>query len=163
VWFKSSFSNRFASMTADIAAPLANRIGLYEQNSVEESGCMRDVDGKTVGIVDHSHKRCKDYQIADEGPQKAIQFRIRRRLVPEIKKAFQFEVTRMERYIVACYDAGEGGYFRPHRDNTTKGTARRRFAVTLNLNSEDYDDAYLRFSEYGPQLFKLPTGGAVVF
>ena len=51
----------------------------------------------------------------------------------------------------------------PHRDNTTKGTAHRRFAVTLNLNSEDYDGGYLRFLEYGPQLFKAPTGGAVVF
>ena len=124
---------------------------------------MRDFDGKTVGIVDHSHKRRKDYQIADEELQKETQFRIRRRLVHEIKQAFQFEGTRMERCIVACYDAGEGGYFRPHRDNTTKGTAHRRFAVTLNLNSEDYDGGYLRFLEYGPQLFKAPTGGAVVF
>ena len=138
-------------------------IGLYEQNGGEESGFMRDVDGKTVGTVDHSHKRRKDYQIADEELQKATQFRIRRRLVPEIKKAFQFEVTRMERYIVACYDAGEGGYFRPHREKRTKGMAHRRFAVTLNLNSEDYDGGYLRFPEYGPQLFKAPTGGAVVF
>ena len=51
----------------------------------------------------------------------------------------------MERYIVACYDSTEGGYFRPHRDNTTKGTAHRRFAVTLNLNSDEYEGGYLRF------------------
>ena len=138
-------------------------IGLYNQNSGAESGFMRDIDGKTGGIVDHSHKRRKDYQISDDELQKAAQFRIRRRLVPEIKKAFQFEVTRMERYIVACYDSNTGGYFRPHRDNTTKGTAHRRFAVTLNLNSEEYDGGYLRFPEYGPQVFKAPTGGAVVF
>ena len=53
--------------------------------------------------------------------------------MPEIAKAFQFRVTRIERYIVACYDAAERGHFRAHRDNTTKGTAHRRFAVTVNL------------------------------
>lgn len=138
-------------------------IGMYEANGGEESGFMRDVDGKTVGIVDHAHKRRRDYVIDDQEVIQGAQARIRRRLVPEIKKAFQFETTRMERYIVACYDAGEGGYFRPHRDNTTKGTAHRRFAVTLNLNSEDYEGGYLRFPEFGPQLFKAPSGAAVVF
>jgi hypothetical protein len=42
-------------------------------------------------------------------------------------------VARIERYIVACYDATERGHFRAHRDNTTKGTGHRRFAVTANL------------------------------
>ncbi|MGZ0190543.1 MAG: 2OG-Fe(II) oxygenase, partial [Alphaproteobacteria bacterium] len=138
-------------------------IDLYKANGGEESGFMRDIDGKTTAIIDHSHKRRRDFSIGDEKLVQATQARIRRRLVPEIKKAFQFEVTRMERYIVACYDSGEGGYFRPHRDNTTKGTAHRRFAVTLNLNSEEYEGGYLRFPEFGPQVFKAPTGGAVVF
>lgn len=138
-------------------------VELYESQGGEESGFMREVDGKTVAIVDHSHKRRRDYAIRDEEIIRAAQVRIRRRLVPEIKKAFQFDVTRMERYIVACYGAEEGGYFRPHRDNTTKGTAHRRFAVTLNLNAEDYKGGYLRFPEFGTQLFKPPSGGAVVF
>mgnify|MGYP002628617997 CR=1 FL=1 len=138
-------------------------IGLYNQHGGEDSGFMREIDGKTVGIVDYSHKRRRDYIIDDQKLIQACQARIRRRLAPEIKKAFQFEPTRMERYIVACYDSGEGGYFRPHRDNTTKGTAHRKFAVTLNLNAEDYDGGYLRFPEFGPHLFKAPTGGAVVF
>ena len=46
----------------------------------------------------------------------------------------------MERYIVACYAPG-AGHFRPHRDNTTLGTAHRKFAVTINLNAGDYDGA----------------------
>jgi len=29
--------------------------------------------------------------------------------------------------IVSCYAAEDGGHFRAHRDNTTKGTAHRRF------------------------------------
>jgi len=72
-------------------------------------------------------------------------------------------VTRMERYIVACYDASVGGYFQPHRDNTTKGTAHRRFAVTINLNTEDYAGGALMFPEYGRTVYRPPTGGAVVF
>jgi predicted 2-oxoglutarate/Fe(II)-dependent dioxygenase YbiX len=83
--------------------------------------------------------------------------------VPEIAKAFGFQATRMERYIVGCYSAGEGGYFRPHRDNTTKGTAHRRFAVTINLNTADYDGGELRFPEFGNRTYKPPTGGAVIF
>ena len=124
---------------------------------------MRERDGKTVLVRDHGHKRRRDYTITDEQVRSAARARIRRRLIPEIRKAFQFEATRMERYIVACYDAGEGGYFRPHRDNTTRGTAHRRFAVTLNLNAEDYEGGNLRFPEYGRQLYRAPTGGAVVF
>ena len=69
----------------------------------------------------------------------------------------------MERYIVACYDADPGGLLRPHRDNTTKGTAHRRFAVTINLNAEDYDGGDLWFPEYGYRTYRAPTGGAVVF
>jgi predicted 2-oxoglutarate/Fe(II)-dependent dioxygenase YbiX len=68
----------------------------------------------------------------------------------------------MERYLVGCYTADDGGHFRPHRDNTTKGTAHRRFAVTINLNS-DFEGGELSFPEYGPRSFKPPPGGAVVF
>jgi hypothetical protein len=76
--------------------------------------------------------------------------------VPEIHKAFQFLATRMERYIVACYDAQEAGHFRPHRDNTTKGTAHRRFAVSLFLNTGEYEGGHLRFPEYGSALYSAP-------
>jgi predicted 2-oxoglutarate/Fe(II)-dependent dioxygenase YbiX len=70
----------------------------------------------------------------------------------------------MERYIVSCYDADEEAHFKPHRDNTTKGTAHRRFAVTINLNAEEYDGGDLRFPEYRPVgSYRAPTGGAVVF
>ena len=71
--------------------------------------------------------------------------------MPEIQKAFQFQATRMERYIVACYDAEDGGHFRAHRDNTTKGTAHRRFAVSINLNADDFEGGDLRFPEFGPR------------
>jgi predicted 2-oxoglutarate/Fe(II)-dependent dioxygenase YbiX/peroxiredoxin len=138
-------------------------IGLYDQHGGRESGFMREVDGKTVGVTDHSHKRRADYDITDPEVIKAAQARLHRRVVPEIKKAFQFNATRIERHIVACYDAAVGGHFRPHRDNTTKGTAHRRFAVTLNLNAEEYEGGDLRFPEFGPRVYRAPTGGAVLF
>jgi predicted 2-oxoglutarate/Fe(II)-dependent dioxygenase YbiX/peroxiredoxin len=137
-------------------------IALYEAQGGEESGFMREVDGRTVPVHDHSHKRRRDCLIEDKAMIAALQARFVRRVVPEIAKVHQFQATRMERYIVACYDAAEGGHFRAHRDNTTKGTAHRRFAVSVNLN-DDFDGGEVSFPEYGPRSFKAPRGGAVVF
>lgn len=138
-------------------------IDLYEAQGGEESGFMREVDGRTVPIHDGSHKRRKDAQIQDETLLAQFRARVVTRLVPEIRRAFQFKATRIERYIVACYDAADRGFFRPHRDNTTRGTAHRRFAVTINLNTGDYEGGELRFPEFGPQGYVAPLGGAVVF
>ena len=135
----------------------------YEADGGTESGFMRERDGKTVLIVDHNHKRRSDWTIEDEPLRETLRQRVLRRIVPEVQRAFQFKVTRMERYIVACYDAAIGGHFQPHRDNTTKGTAHRRFAVTINLNTEEYEGGALMFPEYGRAIHRPPTGGAVVF
>lgn len=88
---------------------------------------------------------------------------ILRRVCPEVEKAFQFYITRVERYSVACYDAKTGGYFNPHRDNTSKGTAHRRFAMTLNLNVGEYTGGFLRFPEYSPHGYRHETGTAILF
>jgi predicted 2-oxoglutarate/Fe(II)-dependent dioxygenase YbiX/peroxiredoxin len=138
-------------------------ISLYEANGGQESGFMREVDGKTVMMTDPGHKRRRDHLIEDAKLQQQLALRVRRRLAPMIRRAFQFEATRMERYIVACYDAEQGGHFRPHRDNTTMGTAHRRFAVTINLNAGEYEGGDLRFPEFGRTAYRAPTGGAVVF
>ncbi|PWJ20318.1 2OG-Fe(II) oxygenase [Jannaschia seohaensis] len=137
-------------------------IGLYEAQGGQESGFMREIDGKTVGVTDPAFKRRKDYDIQDRTLVSALQARFLRRVVPEIAKVHQFRVTRMERYIISCYAAEDGGHFSAHRDNTTKGTAHRRFAVSVNLN-DDFDGGEVSFPEYGPRSFKAPPGGAVVF
>jgi predicted 2-oxoglutarate/Fe(II)-dependent dioxygenase YbiX len=137
-------------------------IGLYETHGGEESGFMREIDGKTVAVHDPGHKRRKDYTIEDEGLRRQIQHRIHRRVNPEIEKVHFFRPTRMERYIVSCYAAEDGGHFRAHRDNTTKGTAHRRYAVSINLNS-DFEVGEVSFPEYSPRSYKAPPGGAVVF
>lgn len=138
-------------------------IDYYNRCGGQDSGFMLDVNEKTVGITDYGHKRRRDCTIEDATLRHACMVRIHDRLVPEVNKAFQFLATRMERYIVACYDAEEKGHFRPHRDNTTKGTVHRRFAVSLFLNAGEYEGGFLRFPEFGQTLYSAPTGGAVVF
>ena len=137
-------------------------IGLYEQHGGEESGFMREINGKTVAAHDPNHKRRKDYTITDASLIRQVQHRIIRRINPEIERVHFFKPSRMERYIVSCYAAEDGGHFRAHRDNTTSGTAHRRFAVSINLNSE-FAGGEVSFPEYGPRSYKAPAGGAVVF
>jgi peroxiredoxin/predicted 2-oxoglutarate/Fe(II)-dependent dioxygenase YbiX len=138
-------------------------IEYYHAHGGEDSGFMRDVGGKTVGVTDYSHKRRADCEIVDQQLIKTTQERLARRIVPAIKQAFQFNATRIERHIVACYDAVTGGHFRAHRDNTTLGTAHRRFAVTINLNTEEFEGGELWFPEFSQRTYRAPTGGAVVF
>lgn len=138
-------------------------IEVYEAQGGEDSGFMRQIDGKTVLVKDHGFKRRTDHMIEDQALQAEARNRILRRLVPEIARAFNFKATRMERYLVARYDSETGGHFRAHRDNTTSGTAHRRFACSINLNTGEFEGGTLRFAEYGPRLYTPPTGGAVVF
>ncbi len=137
-------------------------IAAYERHGGEESGFMRDIDGKTTLVHDPWHKRRRDFTIEDEKLIGVIQNRVVRRIKPQIQKVHHFEATRMERYLVACYRADDGGHFRPHRDNTTKGTAHRRFAVSINLN-DGFEGGDLSFPEFGPRAFRPPVGGVVVF
>jgi hypothetical protein len=134
----------------------------YDAKGGRPSGFMREIDGMTRLVHDTGHKQRSDVLLQDPALIQAARARIARRLAPEIIKAFQFKATRIERYLVSCYDAATGGYFRPHRDNTTKGTAHRRFAVSINLN-QNFEGGDLRFPEYGRATFRPPVGGAVVF
>ncbi|KQN26949.1 hypothetical protein ASE86_09240 [Sphingomonas sp. Leaf33] len=143
----------------DVCAAL---IDVYDRQGGTESGFMREVDGKTTLISDPTFKRRRDADIDDPRLRDALAIRLRTRLAPAIQRTFQFAATRIERYIVAAYDADEGGFFNAHRDNTTKGTAHRRFAVTINLN-DTYDGGDLRFPEFGERTYRAPKGGAVVF
>ena len=137
-------------------------IAFYRQSGGEPSGFMREINGVTRLIMNDRHKRRSDVIVEDEALQRQVVARLTRRLVPQVRKAFNFHPTRIERYLVASYDAETGGFFRPHRDNTTKGTAHRRFAVSINLNA-DYDGGDLRFPEFGDRTYRPPPGGACVF
>lgn len=138
-------------------------ISLYETNCGSVSGTMTVKDGKTVGKIDRSFKRRLDYDIADPGIVQEFRSCLIDYLFPQIRKALNFQPIHIERYIVACYDGNDSGFFSPHRDNTTPGTAHRRFACTINLNAEDYTGGDLRFPEYSTKTYRAPTGGAVIF
>lgn len=138
-------------------------IDLYRANGGDESGIMREVDGRTKLVLDSAFKVRRDYTIGDGHLGRQLIARISRRLAPMVKRCFQFEATNVERLLVGCYDEQDGGHFKAHRDDTTRGTAHRRFAVTINLNADEYDGGDLRFPEFGPRLYRAPTGGAIVF
>ncbi len=139
-------------------------IDYYQRTDAQASGVTReDASGKTFVERDETFKRREDCLIADAALRDAAMHRVFWRLLPEIEKAFMWRATRMERYLVARYDSEAGGYFRPHRDNTTKGTAHRRFAVSINLNTGAYEGGELRFPEFGARTYYAPLGGAIVF
>ena len=138
-------------------------IDMYKADGGSPSGFMRQIDGKTVGIHDDNFKKRRDFVIRDEHLQRQLSAIILRRVVPEVEKAFQFKISRFERYLIACYDAQNGGYFHAHRDNTGKGTLHRRFAMTLNLNVGEYKGGFLRFPEYAPHGYKGDSGTAIIF
>ncbi len=137
-------------------------IDLFEKVGGEDSGFMLDVEGKTATVVDHRLKRRSDLVVALPELREAIRSQIVRRLVPTVDRYLQFQATRMDRYIVACYDSGVGGHFHRHRDNVNAGAQHRRFAVSINLN-RDFDGGDVMFPEFGRKVYRAPTAGAVVF
>lgn len=136
-------------------------ISLWETQN-EDSGFMKQIDGQTIGVTDYGHKIRRDHYLKSGPDEDAIKPFIVERVIPEIRKAFNYSVTRREDFRIAGYDSTRGGYFRPHRDNTTSATAHRRFAMSLLLN-DDYEGGYLRFPEFGTHRYRPTAGGAVVF
>lgn len=136
-------------------------IALHEAGEAQFTGVMRDEGDRTVAVMDALKKR-RDVLVTDPEQQAALRARLERRLFPLIHLTLGFTVTRIERFVVSCYDAADGGVFHAHRDNTTQGTAHRRFACSLNLN-DDYEGGELRFPEYGPATYRPPAGAATVF
>ena len=61
-------------------------IALYEAHGREETGVMREVEGKTVEVRDHGHKRRHDYIIEDEQIIRDLRSRFLRRVIPELKR-----------------------------------------------------------------------------
>ena len=120
------------------------------------------IEGKLKHVLSAEKVR-RDHFIKDQETNAAIMERITKRTQPEIMKAFTRQVTGVEEFKVVCYEASAGGHFRPHRDNTLKFYAHRRFAMSINLNTGDYEGGFLRFPEYGPDLYGPPKGDAIVY
>ncbi|MBS0333861.1 MAG: 2OG-Fe(II) oxygenase [Proteobacteria bacterium] len=136
-------------------------IALHQADGGRFTGVMRDEGDRTVAVMDDLKKR-RDILVDDAELQGLLRERLTRRLFPMIARGLGFEATRIERYVVACYDATDGAVFHAHRDSTTQGTAHRRFACSINLNA-DFAGGDLRFPEFGTRTYRPPVGGAVVF
>lgn len=139
-------------------------IEIYHTRGNEETGAqVDDTTGQPTKLVDHSIKVRRDHKVSDPALISEIRGLIGKRVIPEIQKAFHYRVTHHEYFKLACYDGADSGFFAPHRDDSNASSAHRRFAMTLNLNAEDYEGGALRFPEYGPELYAPATGAAVVF
>jgi predicted 2-oxoglutarate/Fe(II)-dependent dioxygenase YbiX len=137
-------------------------VARYQHQGGTVSGFMREVDGRTIAVHDHSHKIRRDTTLIDAAVIETISAQFKNRVMPQIARAYQYHGQYMERFTIACYDSEEGGHFAPHRDNMTSGTAHRRFAATVTLN-DDYDGGELRFPEFGARTYHPPRGSALVF
>ena len=137
-------------------------ITAYDAHGGADSHVVSEKDGRTISEINHSIKHRHDWAIEDERIIREIRARFQRRVLPEIQKAFQFNAVRIERFLVACYDARYGSHFQAHRDNATKALSHRRFSVSLNLN-DDYEGGELVFPEYSASLYRPQLGAAYVF
>ena len=138
-------------------------ITYFEEGQPAESGFTEDVGGKTVYRTNALLKRRRDVGIEHPDMVDAVRSRLRTRLFPMIKRFFNWQPTHIERDLICRYDADDAGFFMAHRDDVTLGTAHRKFAVSINLNAEDYEGGDLRFPEFGRRTYRPPTGGAAVF
>jgi predicted 2-oxoglutarate/Fe(II)-dependent dioxygenase YbiX len=149
----------------DVLSPETCRalIARWEQEGNEEGRVHSIVDGVEVQRVHDDMKRRRDHRVSDEALLKPLTQIIGRRIAPELDKAFTFANFRFDRFIITCYDSDRGDFFKRHRDNQSPATADRRFALTLNLNTHEYDGGELIFPEYGTQRYAPPAGGAILF
>ena len=116
-----------------------------------------------VRVPEYGRRDRVDHFIVDRDTNGLIHSRFQTRLFPEIKKAYQYEITRYEPYRIACYEGERGGELHGHRDNTLPFVAHRRFAVSVNLNSEDFEGGELRFPEFGDEVYRPGSGMAIAF
>ncbi|HEX7966071.1 MAG TPA: 2OG-Fe(II) oxygenase [Gammaproteobacteria bacterium] len=137
-------------------------IAHFEETGGTPSGTAYVEGNKTLWKPDPGVKMRRDVYIADGPWLDKVKDALVRRVLPEIQRCFNFQVTQHEVFKLIRYDAG-AGYFHAHRDNESRDTQHRRFAMTLNLNTGAYDGGELRFPEFGPDLYVPERGGAAIF
>jgi peroxiredoxin len=145
---------------AFLAAVWRRGVPEYPTDGFTNAGTKREAGDFKV-VHDGAYGRAVEYIVQDESLQRFIDGRLRRRLLPEIKKAFQATGLQREGYRIAGYEAG--GFINPHRDNSIPTNAKRRFTMTVNLNAGEYEGGELRFREYGEQLYAVERGTAIVW
>ena len=122
-----------------------------------------DPNGALYNKLDEGKKRRRDLVLDTcEDIQLEVAQLLSTRLVPEIAKAFHAETAFLDRVVIARYD-DTGGYFHRHRDNTSPHLAYRQFALSVNLNTGEYEGGALRFPEFNDVAYNPPAGAGIVF
>ena len=137
-------------------------INVWETNGNIETGVELSQEHRRQEVIQTDSKSRRDHIITDKKLLRLLSSSIGRRLMPEIRRAFAFKATRFEGFKIVCYDEDTSGFFSAHRDNLSPSTAHRRFAMSLNLN-QGYEGGYLRFPEFGSNLYQPEVGEALVF
>jgi len=135
----------------------------FETGKVEEGAVGSVLAGRELERIHHEKKKRLDNKIEDPALLRILSNVIGRRLAPELGKAFNFQNFQFDRFVVCRYAADREDRFHTHRDNVSPETADRRFAMTLNLNGDEYEGGELVFPEYGEDRYKPGNGGAVLF
>lgn len=115
-----------------------------------------------IPVYDHFRQDRIDLIIKDRSTLAILDERIFGRVVPMIKKAFAFDVTRREDLHIARYVGQREGITMGHRDNMEPPGAHRRFALSVSLN-DDYEGGGISFREFSPKAYRVPAGTAMVF
>ena len=139
-------------------------IDRFESSPTMEGAVARvDASGRVRSVVDHHKKHRRDMAIGpEENLHRLLEQILLARCAPEIAKAFQVHIRYTDRILISRYD-DTGGFFRRHRDNAADNIAFREFALSVNLNAEEYDGGHLWFPEYNDHRYKPPTGAGGIF
>lgn len=139
-------------------------IEAFEAGEHREGGMASiDGDGAVMTRYDDTKKRRRDLELTPDHPLHGdVVSVLSHRLAPEILKAFQVQVAHADRILIARYD-DTGGYFHRHRDNVAPQVAFRQFAISLALNTGEYEGGDLEFPEFSDDLYRPQAGAALVF
>jgi hypothetical protein len=138
-------------------------IDWYKRTGAEQNVPTDEEDGRTIGKFDSEREVRRAKFLRDPLLAATIRDCFNQRVFPQIRRAYQFESRHLERYLVACYDTGEGAPAALERDTTISGAVHGRFAAILDLNSEEYDGGEVSFPEFGTRKFRSPSGSALIF
>ena len=167
---------REAAQAVILPAPVLHVPGIFSpafcreliahfETSPHQVGGMAAIDaqGNAVHKIDAAKKHRNDFVLGPRDPYlSGVLNGLIRSVLPEMKKAFHIDACHTDRFVIARYDDA-GGYFRRHRDNAAPAVAFRQFALSVNLNSEEYEGGDLLFPEYNSHRYKPGTGAGVVF